>query len=639
MTSPQHFLKVETSQNMQYESSDSFYFKHLKSKCACEDMATSRAIDETDFSTQLHSENMSERENAGISQFEDREEFHKYAKNTDQLKDGSFESTSGKSGKRSFEMEMYNSFLQAKKARVEGIIHNMNTSPHSSLRKANNHDSDIRNGRSYRYLSHHKKHKSAQKRERWQDQSSLKSQLEQMREQLLHFQEKLHHMYSGISENEDLMMLCEGKSTRISNLKQRYKKNMPEKIRDQEMSSHKLACTNAGAAETEKNQRPPRQDGKNLADALKNELNTAIAQVVDTVVRMFAHKLLNEDSSSQLPHSDITYEDDKQSPKNQPLHCTDDASASASANINMECEDGQTEALSLVIHKTLPNTPEHVSFSDDAHQQNELVTNEDFITSSFRHPHSYIPVVHYALDSSSALATSSRVRHKDSTSAYVFSEGTPLRTKMSSRHLAQHAYPVFHISGSAEGMTPGISAVKAEHEAHHSRTEADLYKLATEGLTPTHLKKAKLMFFYTRYPSSTTLRIYFPDVKFNRCITSQLIKWFSNFREFFYIQMEKYSRQAISEGVTSAEKLRISLDCELARILNQHYNKSNDFQVPEKFLEVSQITLREFFTAIFKGKDSDPSWKKAIYKVICKLDSEIPTIFKSPDCLQELLHV
>ncbi|GAA6084503.1 prospero homeobox protein 1a isoform X2 [Tachysurus ichikawai] len=60
--------------------------------------------------------------------------------------------------------------------------------------------------------------------------------------------------------------------------------------------------------------------------------------------------------------------------------------------------------------------------------------------------------------------------------------------------------------------------------------------------------------------------------------------------------------------------------------------------VPERFLEVAQITLREFFNAIVAGKDVDPSWKKAIYKVICKLDSEVPEIFKSPNCLQELLH-
>ncbi|CDQ68054.1 unnamed protein product [Oncorhynchus mykiss] len=135
-----------------------------------------------------------------------------------------------------------------------------------------------------------------------------------------------------------------------------------------------------------------------------------------------------------------------------------------------------------------------------------------------------------------------------------------------------------------------------------------------EGLTPNHLKKAKLMFFYTRYPSSNVLKTFFPDVKtntihiayiqyqsklwthrliqgfyfictrvktFNRCITSQLIKWFSNFREFYYIQMEKFARQAIVDGVTDVKDMSISRDSELFRALNMHYNKANDFQVSQ----------------------------------------------------------
>ncbi|XP_043931351.1 prospero homeobox protein 1-like [Protopterus annectens] len=624
---------------MQCESSDSFYFKHHKNKRACEGTPTSCGVDKTDFNTQLHNEDETDTENSGTSQLEDREVYHQDGKNAEHLRDGASESTLGMPSKRSFEMDnFYNSFLQAKKARVEGIIRNINSSPHSSLSNVNHHDSDIRNEKSYRHLLHHKRYKSTQKQNNWEEQSWLKSQLEQMREQLLQFQGKLYQMYNGTSDNEDLLVLHEGKATRINGLKQNRKKNILEKNSDQELASYKSTCTNAGTDEIEKGQQSSKQVEKNLAEALKDELNTAVSQVVDSVVRMFAQKSFDKVSPSQLPHSDTIHEDDQQKPTIQPLYCTDKVLAAVSADSNKEYEDGQTEALSLVIHKTLPNPPEHISFSDDVHQQNEMVTNKDFITSSFHPSHPHMPVIHYTMDNIPALPTSSRVHHKDSTSADAFWEGASLRTKMSSRHIAQHPYPVFHIPNSAEGVIPGKSVVKAEHEDHQSRAEASLYKAASEGLTPTHLKKAKLMFFYTRYPSSTTLKIYFPDVKFNRCITSQLIKWFSNFREFFYIQMEKYSRQAVGEGVTSAEKLTIFHDCELARILNQHYNKSNDFQVPERFLEVSQITLREFFTAILKGKDSDPSWKKSIYKVICKLDSEIPAVFKSPNCLQEILQ-
>lgn len=161
-----------------------------------------------------------------------------------------------------------------------------------------------------------------------------------------------------------------------------------------------------------------------------------------------------------------------------------------------------------------------------------------------------------------------------------------------------------------------------------------------EGLTPCHLKKAKLMFFYTRYPSSSTLKTYFPDVKFKRCVTSQMIKWFSNFREFFYIQMERFARQAVKEALTldggahghREHSLRVDHSTELYRVLNMHYNKSNVYQVPSGFIRVCEVALREFYAAIWTGRDSDPSWKKIIYKMVCKLDGPVPDAFLLPGC-------
>ncbi len=40
-----------------------------------------------------------------------------------------------------------------------------------------------------------------------------------------------------------------------------------------------------------------------------------------------------------------------------------------------------------------------------------------------------------------------------------------------------------------------------------------------EGLSPNHLKKAKLMFFYSRYPSSNMLKMFFSDVKVSSPLT------------------------------------------------------------------------------------------------------------------------
>ncbi|XP_077408251.1 prospero homeobox protein 2-like [Vanacampus margaritifer] len=158
--------------------------------------------------------------------------------------------------------------------------------------------------------------------------------------------------------------------------------------------------------------------------------------------------------------------------------------------------------------------------------------------------------------------------------------------------------------------------------------KSPLYFL-NEGLTTNHLKKAKLMFFYTRYPSSLVLKTCFRDVQFTRCIASQLIKWFSNFREFYYIQTERCARHAVAEGPAHAGALSVGRESQLFRALNVHYNKGGDFQVPDCFLRVAEITLREFYTAISSGKDRDPSWKKAIYKVICKMDADVPAQFKT----------
>lgn len=60
-------------------------------------------------------------------------------------------------------------------------------------------------------------------------------------------------------------------------------------------------------------------------------------------------------------------------------------------------------------------------------------------------------------------------------------------------------------------------------------------------------------------------------------IFDRILIFFS--REFYYIQMEKYARQAISEGVKSDSELRVNEDSELYRVLNVHYNRNNHIEV------------------------------------------------------------
>ena len=51
------------------------------------------------------------------------------------------------------------------------------------------------------------------------------------------------------------------------------------------------------------------------------------------------------------------------------------------------------------------------------------------------------------------------------------------------------------------------------------------------------------------------------------------------YREFFYIQMEKYARQALSEGVKSDTELHVTEESELYRVINVHYNRNNHIEV------------------------------------------------------------
>lgn len=49
-----------------------------------------------------------------------------------------------------------------------------------------------------------------------------------------------------------------------------------------------------------------------------------------------------------------------------------------------------------------------------------------------------------------------------------------------------------------------------------------------------------------------------------------------------------------------------------------------------------QAALKEFFKAIQSNKDAEPSWKKAIYKIIARMDETLPDFFKSPNWIEQL---
>ncbi|KAL4623901.1 prospero homeobox protein 1-like [Arapaima gigas] len=585
--------------------------------------------------------------------------------------------------------------LRAKRARVENIIRGMSHSPSVTMRTGE-HDREgppqppsspresYRENKRKQKLPQQQQQSfqqlvSARKEQKHEERRQLKLQLEDMQKQLRQLQEKFYQIYDSTdSENDEDGNVSED-SLRSDGMDQRAHDPAADRS-DNEMSdldpSHFLDQARALIREQTvmaegdkpkrdglrgKGQGPPsmHEEGKQLAETLKQELNTAMSQVVDTVVKVFSkppRPVPQVFPPLQMPQDrfPVNGENPNFHTANQRLQCFGDViipnPLDTFGNMQVPSTNDQTEALPLVVRKNSSDQTSSLPTPGGHHHPSlhpsPLSATMGFSPPSFRHPFP-LPLMGYPFQN--PLGTSSGpYPGKDRASPESLDlsrETTSLRTKMSSNHLNHHrSCSPTHPGSTTEGLS--LSLIKSECGDLQDISDISPYSGSTISfllkkiicLSPNHLKKAKLMFFYTRYPSSNMLKMYFSDVKFNRCITSQLIKWFSNFREFYYIQMEKFARQAINDGVTGAEELSVSRDCELYRALNMHYNKANDFEVPERFLEVAQITLREFFNAIVAGKDVDPSWKKAIYKVICKLDSEVPEIFKSPNCLQELLH-
>ncbi|XP_068165891.1 prospero homeobox protein 1-like [Antennarius striatus] len=663
--------------------------------------------------------------------------------------------------------------LRAKRARVENIIRGMSHSPlvRNAAQEAHDHENDgggggaasllgspgIRGGGGEQYRENKRKQRLPQQQhsftqmvcsrqeQRLEERRQLKLQLEDMQKQLRQLQEKFYQIYDSETEEEEENGernrggreedgdLSEG-SVRSDGLEEghgggRRGRDPPDLdpglfLDRARALLRERALMDGELEEEEEEERRSREGamkrrgeaggGRRLAETLKQELNCAVSQVVDTVVKGFsspkqaaahlhgchgstpvAAPSSSSNSSSSCPPPfgplpsltpdsrfgsgggglTVSLNGDSSPAPNyhapaQRLHCFGDVIVPSPLDTfgglsgrlsGVPPPNDQTEALPLVVRKSsgggenaslassLPPPP-HPSL-----HPSHLTASIGFSPPSFRHPFP-LPLMGYPFQNPLGShgagdgyppAPKDHHHHRSSPDSLDMSRDTvSLRTKMASLgggHLGHHHHHHHHHhrqNSPSQQEALSLSLIKSECGDLQDLSDISPYSGGTiqEGLSPNHLKKAKLMFFYTRYPSSNMLKMFFADVKFNRCITSQLIKWFSNFREFYYIQMEKFARQAINEGVTAADDLLVSRDTELFRALNMHYNKANDFEVPDRFLEVAQVTLREFFNAIVAGKDADPSWKKAIYKVICKLDSEVPDVFKSPTCLQELLH-
>uniref|UniRef100_A0A8C9N6E2 Prospero homeobox 2 n=1 Tax=Serinus canaria TaxID=9135 RepID=A0A8C9N6E2_SERCA len=369
-----------------------------------------------------------------------------------------------------------------------------------------------------------------------------------------------------------------------------------------------------------------------LSQALKHELSVVTCQVVDSVLKTVWPKA---DSHIQKQHHSLPMlGPDARREYTAGGKCRKPLAKPSPMNAPGSLDSPQAEVLPGALGKSLGSYV--ASFSSKGVRKSSRVPSMDYSLGSAT------PVQHSQLLSQLLGYSQHSLWDSDSCespSALERGSPEPLKlpwgtVKLRSSIVRQQQHHPLPLSPASMESLALLPAGRDGHGELLSLTPRQMQ----EALTPGHLKKAKLMFFFTRYPSSTLLKTYFLDVQFSRCITSQLIKWFSNFREFYYIQVEKFARQALLEGVVDACTLQVSRDSELFRALNMHYNKGNDFEVPGRFLEVASLTLQEFFSAVRAGKDADPFWKKPIYKIISKLDSDIPEGFKAAGCSQELLH-
>ncbi|XP_022082991.1 prospero homeobox protein 1-like [Acanthaster planci] len=550
--------------------------------------------------------------------------------------------------------------VKAKRARVENIITSMRQSP-SCPQSSQGSSFALEVSRPKRKQAQPQQQKmseedsSAVKQVRRQERRRLKYLLSHLQQQLDVLQEKYFDLYeednSSLSDaSDDLDDLNEPIDTMTA-------------IRKCEMTQAKRASQPVHRRGL--NGTIPRESHQKLRNSLKQQLTNAMSTTVDSVIDRFTEveerRVVNNNNNNTKPrssHPKSTLSETSNSVLQQAARTASlivpmpnkrsnpSQSQHSQAPVHQSNSHEQTEAMSLVVPKrghgkeeALPRTSQADEMKQD-HMMPTMLPTSVAIPNPSLHP-SFTSIM-MTPPSFTSMSESKDVLLEDLRYAHSPQLGHH-------HHHSQQSSMMNH--GSDAGDHPindslSYPFIKSDDNDSLIRGSPGLSDLSgysaangtslTSTLTPTHLRKAKLMFFYVRYPSSALLRQYFPDVKFNRHNTSQMIKWFSNFREFYYIQMEKFARQAISDGVEKSEDLLVIRDMELFRSLNMHYNKSNEFKVPESFMEVATTTLREFFEAIRLGKDTEPSWKKTIYKVIGKLDEPLPDFFKSANCLEEM---
>ncbi|XP_042296095.1 prospero homeobox protein 2 isoform X2 [Sceloporus undulatus] len=507
--------------------------------------------------------------------------------------------------------QFHHDHLQAKRARVENIIQGMNIMPNPrgpcTLGKEQCHADEAKKG----YRDNKRKQKPLQQPRQTsfggpggnsiqsEEYYQLKKQLHVLQHQLKQLQERFFqpcdlHISSLIQENmrrtmdtlkETFGQSLDNSNCAVINDQQRdnFQRNIPV-MRGPELSG-------------EMDSHIPTSEERTLSDILKQELLQGVTQAVDSVLK----KVLSKSPSLQSQLSTGSPER-VSSTGRECIGPRENLSWKWLSNIS------SNEGSASTIRGKSPVFPTSSMYSKPERKSCQVLHGNYPLTmaSSEVQENGFL----------SQMLVCGSDGHWGSPTPTMASFREPQQPiKLKSSVMRQQQYPTSCKSLEIETLA-SLSAPKAGLAEMCALMDGVYFpsKHIQEALTPGHLKKAKLMFFFSRYPTSSLLKAYFLDV-----------------------QMERFARQALLEGVTDPNNLIVTRDSDLFRILNVHYNKGNDFEVPHAFLDVASLTLQEFFNAVREGKDSDPSWKKSIYKIISKLDSEIPNAFKSSSCPKELI--
>ncbi|XP_069771330.1 prospero homeobox protein 1-like isoform X2 [Narcine bancroftii] len=451
---------------------------------------------------------------------------------------------------------MLNEYLQAKRARVENIIRGMNNSSNANLANSElEWESGQRRGS---LMSLYKENKRKQRLPQQQQQEEsprlasslkqlrreechrLKRELQEMQEKLLELQGKFFQVYDvGESECEDQEATSNssfhlGATEDRGNALERYHGDLSDVdqglcVDSVQTISHKEELTTG--KEANKYQDADKKinhcnrvdvsllEGGYLAESLKYELTNAVAHIVDSAIQLFSFKPSTPSRPLQSfptcnPKNRTQNQDANLTLTNHEFQCPRDPvmmhrySDNSQNPRTFEVHD-QTEAIPLVVRKSPQSQPTLVGpISRQACQmppnKSPLMFVLDSQMSLTELPE---PILRYNMGCALAATAKDAVASKPTCLSW---DAVKLRSKVTSHHAAHQAYRSFQQKLEDD---LGHSHIKSECGELQSVVDVAPYSSANEGLTPNHLKKAKLMFFYTRYPSSTTLKTYFSDVK------------------------------------------------------------------------------------------------------------------------------